>query len=165
MTCFIFLVVSFRVFAFFVSTSLFLIICVCESLASPNQPITFLINRQCCKLWYSNGTGVKGNTIYHFYFFTYCWINKMHNMWLSIKCFTSVILCNLNAWEPKGNNEPEQTLILSLSLSSLSRHIIPSQTLRGIWNLSTPPLSVNSHSLTFTSRQLSTQPLKIYTSW
>lgn len=48
-----------------------------------------------------------------------------------------------------------------LSASSLfSRHTSQFQTRRRIWTLSTPPLSVNSHSLTFTSRHSSCGPNK-----
>lgn len=56
------------------------------------------------------------------------------------------------------------TLCLSLSLFHLSRHTTQCQTQRRIWNLSSPPLSVNSHSLTFTSRHSSCGPSK-FTPW
>lgn len=56
---------------------------------------------------------------------------------------------------------PKIPIFPSLCLFHLSRHTTRCQTQRGIWNLSTPPLSVNSHSLTFTSRHSSCGPNKV----
>lgn len=46
-------------------------------------------------------------------------------------------------------------LMLMVSLFLSHRHTIQYQTRRRIWNHSKPPLSVNNHNLTFTSRLLS----------
>lgn len=57
----------------------------------------------------------------------------------------------------------QSMLSLSLWLFLFSRHTTQFQTWRKIWKPSSPPLSVNSRSLTFTSRQSSCGLQQVYT--
>lgn len=57
----------------------------------------------------------------------------------------------------------QSMLSLSLWLFLFSRHTTQFQTWRKIWKPSSPPLSVNSHSLTFTSRHSSCGLKQVYT--
>lgn len=91
---------------------------------------------------------------------------KCESQTLSV-CFSSyfpvlcVRVCERDRERLKLSVDLSQSILsLSLCLFLFSRHTTQFQTRRRIWNPSTPPLSVNSHSLTFTSRHSSCGPNK-----
>lgn len=94
-------------------------------------------------------------------------------VWISfVFCSVCSQLCFPVCESVRANERDKERLILSVDLSQATlslclclfpffpRHTSQFQTRRRIWTLSTPPLSVNSHSLTFTSRHSSCGPNK-----